>query len=329
MLLRVCALAAVVFAAARCGGDGNGNPTQPGPGAVSAATEYLDVILNLMETNSINRKTIDWTAFRSRVKAEAGNAQTVPELYDAIRVALGLLADNHSFYLTADGTTISNPQRGCGQRISGTASVPARIGYVPVGGFSGTATEATAFADGILAAIRQADRADLVGWIVDLRGNTGGNMWPMIAGVGPVLGEGTAGFFVDPDGVGTSWGYSNGASILAGREMQRASGSYRLIRGEPRVAVLTDGAVVSSGEAVTVAFRKRPATRSFGLPTCGKSTANSSYRLTDGAMLLLTTALMADRERTRYGDTITPDEAHPDLTQAVASAVAWLQSQAR
>lgn len=60
------------------------------------------------------------------------------------------------------------------------------------------------------------DAPDLVGWIVDLRGNGGGNMWPMIAGVGPVLGEGTAGAFVDPDDNVTLWGYANGASIADG-----------------------------------------------------------------------------------------------------------------
>jgi C-terminal processing protease CtpA/Prc len=40
--------------------------------------------------------------------------------------------------------------------------------------------------------------ADLVskkpcGWIVDLRGNGGGNIWAMLAGVGPILGEGELG----------------------------------------------------------------------------------------------------------------------------------------
>ena len=37
-----------------------------------------------------------------------------------------------------------------------------------------------------------------IGWIVDLRGNGGGNMWPMLAGIGPILGEGIAGYFIDP-----------------------------------------------------------------------------------------------------------------------------------
>jgi hypothetical protein len=322
--IRAVVLALAAFALAACGDSAS----PAGPGNTSqGARAYLDAMLSLMEANSINRKTIDWTAFRSRVTQEAVAAETIPELYGAIRVALGLLSDNHSFYLAANGTSISNSQRMCGPRIPGNAVVPATIGYVSVGGFTGNASEATAFADSVLSTIRQADRAGLEGWVVDLRGNTGGNMWPMIAGLGPVLGEGTAGFFIDPDGVGTSWGYRAGASVLGGQEMQRVSAVYHLIRTNPRVAILTDGAVVSSGEAVTVAFRKRPTTKSFGLPTCGLSTANSTYRLSDGATLFLTTAVMADRERTRYGESIPPDEMHTDLTQAITSAVAWLRSQ--
>jgi carboxyl-terminal processing protease len=45
---------------------------------------------------------------------------------------------------------------------------------------------------------------------------------------------------------------------------------YKLVVPSPRVAVLTDTGVASSGEAI--AFRGRPNTRSFGTPTCGLST---------------------------------------------------------
>ena len=34
------------------------------------------------------------------------------------------------------------------------------------------------------------------GWIVDLRGNFGGNMWPMLLSVEPLIGNGTLGYFV-------------------------------------------------------------------------------------------------------------------------------------
>jgi len=44
------------------------------------------------------------------------------------------------------------------------------------------------------------EAAHPTGWIIDLRGNGGGNMWPMLAGIGFVLGDGPAGSFVLLDG---------------------------------------------------------------------------------------------------------------------------------
>jgi len=38
------------------------------------------------------------------------------------------------------------------------------------------------------------------GWIIDLRGNSGGNMYPMLAGLSSLLGEGVLGYDVYPDG---------------------------------------------------------------------------------------------------------------------------------
>jgi hypothetical protein len=49
------------------------------------------------------------------------------------------------------------------------------------------------------------------GWIIDLRGNGGGNMWPMLAGIGFVLGEGNLGYFVDGKSIEVAWRYQDGA----------------------------------------------------------------------------------------------------------------------
>lgn len=74
------------------------------------------------------------------------------------------------------------------------------------------------------------------------------------------------------------------------------------------VAVLTGPRTASSGEAVAIAFRGRPDTRSFGLPTAGLSTANGTFPLPDGSMLLLTAAVDADRTGRKYRDKVDPDE---------------------
>lgn len=86
---------------------------------------------------------------------------------------------------------------------------------------------------------------------------------------------------------------------------------YTLRRPDPPVAVLTGPGTGSSGEAVVTAFRGRPHTRSFGQATRGLSTSNSTIRLDDGALLILTTAVFTDRTGRRYGGPIPPDEQLP------------------
>lgn len=87
-----------------------------------------------------------------------------------------------------------------------------------------------------------------------------------------------------------------------------------------------DNGVGSSGEATFIAFRKRPNTRSFGEPPCGLSTANRAFVLSDGAVLNLTVSVMADRDKTVYGDQVPPDETAQGQSAVVERAVAWLQA---
>ncbi|MEW5984111.1 MAG: S41 family peptidase [Acidobacteriota bacterium] len=314
----------VALSTIACGGSRA--PTQPTGPNPEQARAYLDQLIGLMQANSINRLTIDWNSFRTTVFGQAAGAQTISDTYPAIRVALGLLGDGHSSYQASTGVVIYVPNRSCSASGGSTPTLPVTIGYIKVGAFSGSGAQATTFADGIQRAIISADRDDLIGWIVDVRGNGGGNMWPMIAGVGPVLGEGLVGYFIDPTGVESPWVYRDGASWLSGYVQQRVTAPYRLRRDRPRVAVLTDNGIASSGEATVVAFRQRQDTRSFGTPTCGLSTANRSFPMSDGATLNLTVSVMADRTRAMYGDSIVPDEIVTDPGQLVQRAMAWLNS---
>lgn len=315
-------MAAALAAGAAC--TSYTSPTDPF--APTAAKAYLEEIIRLMEANSLHRHRINWTDFRNGVFGRTPSAQTIADTYPAILSALRLLNDNHSFYVTPTGQTITALDRGpCEVPEVPDATVPADIGYVRIRGLNGPVPTGLAFADALQDTIRAADRDGLAGWIVDLRGNTGGNMWPMMAGVGPVLGEGVAGFFIDPDGLERVWGYRTGIAWIDATDVQRVTTAYTLRRAQPRVAVLTNRRVSSSGEAMTVAFRARPDTRSFGTGTCGVSTANRPFTLSDGATLQLTVAVMADRSRTQYGGVIEPDEVISDPGAVVPRAIAWLR----
>ena len=326
---RLAVLLSLFALVAACGGGSS--PTSATPvapkGMSPAARNYLTQLLDIMQANSVNRKTIDWPRFRQIVVGVDSNEQTIQDLYPKIRAALLLLNDHHSFYQGPDSFFISNPSPpgNCMEPTPPAVQVPDDIGYVKVGSFSGRGAPETAFAQGIQDAVRAADRASLAGWIVDLRNNGGGNMWPMVAGVGPILGDGRAGGFIDPDGLSTWWSYQDNASIYNGEPLVTVPTPYRLLKPNPRVAVLTNCGVASSGEAVAIGFRTRRDTRSFGTPTLGLSTSNDEFPMTGGGTLVLCTSTMADRTGVIYGQAVVPDEVIADPAETVHRAVEWLR----
>jgi hypothetical protein len=295
----------------------------------SDVLDYLNRLVDIMEDNSIMRDQINWTDFRNKVLEKAGTFQPSAQKWEGAREALTLLGDNHSHFVTASGRSIFGDYGlVCEAENTLPAIIPEHIGYVQVFHFTGSSNSKAAidFAQNIQDQIRSKDDSGLVGWIVDLRGNRGGNMWPMLAGIGPILGEGTVGYFVNARGGTSSWRYIDGASFIGGTRITKVEDEYELISPNPRVAVLLNEKVVSSGEAIAISFIGRSDTRSFGTATCGLSTANSGYKLRDQSTLYLAVANMADRNLNVYGNQILPD-VEANAGDIINKAVEWIENQ--
>lgn len=286
--------------------------------------DFLNNMMDIMQANSINRKTIDWSSFRSSVLNTAKGKQTRAQLDPVIRNAISLLRDSHSFVLKPNGLgLVGESSLDCSVQPEPVVDIE-NVGYIKITRFLGNETEAQNFAKDIQQSIQSQDNENLIGWVVDLRNNGGGNMWPMLAGIGPILGEGIAGYFVDSDNVKSEWGYFGGESRLSGQAITSITEPYELIKPNPKVAVLTNRACGSSGEAIIVAFKERPNTRSFGERSCGVSTANTNFDLGDDYTLWLTVSTFADRAETLYGGRISPDETINDSEALWTSVEEWL-----
>jgi carboxyl-terminal processing protease len=194
--------------------------------------------------------------------------------------------------------------------------------------------DADQFAEQIQSLIRDLDQKNARGWILDLRLNSGGNMWPMLAGIGPILGEGEVGSFVS--GTNTvKWSYRDGKAMIGNNVLSQAATPYRVKQENPPVAILIDEMTASSAEAVVIAFKGRAKTHFFGMPTRGVPTANQPFKLTDGAILNLTTAIEADRTGKSYDSKIPPDTEiktnwslyGTDDDPVIQAALKWLKSQ--
>jgi hypothetical protein len=321
----------------------------------------LNRALDEMQLHALRRATVDWPRVRAEASARAAHAQTTVDTYEAIRFALASLRDHHSsLRLTHELQRLESQRnassRGAAQSDAQPASFRPFVGrYEPEGRIKKLSDRAfaivivtkcfpdndqqfVAFETKLQQIVANLDRCHPAGWVVDLRGNVGGNMWPMLAGIGPVLGEGDhLGEFFTSEGHSV-WGYRNGVaeevdSGAASRYPGVEGPAYRLANS-PNVAVLIDRGTGSSGEAIAVAFRGRPHTRFFGEHTAGASTVNETFALSDGASLWLTIGVQADRTGKQYPDGLEPDEAIPlgnkslsdDQDSVLQAALHWLSS---
>lgn len=159
---------------------------------------------------------------------------------------------------------------------------------------------------------------DARGVIVDLRGNTGGNMYPMIASVSPLL----------PDGIVLKFQSRKQTSPIplsyVTESCQLPAESIAKFPSSTPVAVLTDDHTGSAGEATLLCFRGLDNVRTFGAPTAGYASGNMSYTLSDGYLFAITRS--ADVART--GEVFCEDPILPDVPTEtpLADAIAWITS---
>lgn len=303
-----------------------GCSTQSSIYPVTPVDVYLNELVDYMEANYVNKANINWTEFRANVQQHGKDAANIGAASETISYAFELLDDQTSFFVTQFGQVLSYGAA-CSDVDPGEIVGTTEIGYIKIPAFNGTGVNAAVFAERMHGEIRDQNTEDIKGWIVDLRKNTGGNMWPMITGVGPLLGNGTAGFFVDSDGTQTSFGYLNGSAIYENEPVITVSNPYSSpLLENVKIAVLVDKATTNAAEVVMVAFSGRPETRTFGSATCGRASGNQTFNMSDGALLYLTTSFLIDRDQVNKQGVIQPDEVITDQSAIYTQAVNWINN---
>jgi hypothetical protein len=298
---------------------------------------YLDHALALMRANDIYAQAVDWPAVTAEAHKMAAKATTASGTYAAIRYAVNQLngaGDLHAeFFITPEAADAVTGGGGTSPRlVPPTVSlVKGRLGSIVVSGLFALpqSPNARRYMLSALSGISSLEAEDHpCGWIVDLRQDDGGLSSPMLLSVGPIIGEGRLLGATTRTGSVVWVSYRNSTFSIGGYTY-RAPLKVADLAPSPPVAVLTSQLTGSSGEAVVVAFRGRPSTRSFGQPTLGKTTGTALYRLPDGASLFLGISFYTDRDGTVYKQPIKPDVSFPYTASANTverAAEKWLLS---
>ena len=276
--------------------------------------EYLDEVLSVVEASSIKRDLVDFDEIRRNAYAKISDTDSIEKCYPIVRSILASLGDSHSFFMPKEQVeqwlTTSKISEVNEVITFKCETINTDIGYIQMKGFnSGDSISIQLYADSLQNQIKSIDSEIIKGWVLDLRGNTGGNCWPMLAGLGPLLGNGVCGYFIDNNQAKSSWFYQDGESGIDSLTITKVSiQDYKLFNELNPVAVLTGRRTASSGEVVTAAFKNKINAKSFGEKTGGYTTGNKGFQLSDGSKIFLASSIYADREENVFGDSIEPDE---------------------
>ena len=270
-------------------------------------TAYACEALAIVERFAVAIDRVDWPSIKAHAIAAARSASTLEDVHGALDETLREL-DRHSRFSSPRRTAELKAPQTRFDRVQADAH---RIAYVNLRGFSGTdPASMEAYVRTLRDGFAAAERARTCGYIVDLRRNPGGNMWPALLGLQPLLGDGVVGAFRTRDGSRSHWRLdADHASVEQTVVVEAAQPLPRGSAAATRpVAVLLGTETASAGEAVAIAFRERPATRSFGWHTAGLTTANAGFHLSDDATLFVAVAEMTDRNGNAYLPYLKPDE---------------------
>ncbi|MBK6830890.1 MAG: hypothetical protein IPG92_09250 [Flavobacteriales bacterium] len=297
-----------------------------------AAVAYIGAACDTIRAHALYRDSIDIETLRATALKVAGAHNDPRDHHLAVEYLLHALGDHHSFLMTAEEHTRWAGNESAGAVEHAKHRVIDGYGYVSVPGFaSGDSLLMLAFADSLQGALASLENAGVRGWMIDLRQNTGGNMAPMVCGLGPLLDPGVLGTLTDVRGNVERWYYRNGEYGWDDLPLLRVVQPVTLTKKLP-IAVLTAQQTGSSGECTTISFIGNSHTRSFGQPTFGLTTGNGQFALPDGAQMFMASTIMGDRNGKLFHGPIIPDEAVEQPADwkydaAFDAALKWLNAQ--
>lgn len=304
---------------------------------------------------------VDWPALETELRDQAATARDSVDMLPVYRRLLEALEDGHSYVQPTDEMAKAYETRAGRDLYGDVVREPRRSPFksrwliehrqieisdrkaaqwIAVPKAFGADEPARMYAAHMFLAVANVF-PNTCGYILDVRGNSGGNIWPMLTGLSGLLGDGPAGREAGPDGrISTYAELREGAAIIVQEGESKGQELIRSTTWRPLptlvsapVALLMDDLTASSGEGVVVAFKGRPNTRTFGQPSFGVSTSNNVFPLSDGVTLVVTVGVMADRDGATYPKGLQPDETvayapgSGDRNDSqVEAARAWLAS---
>jgi carboxyl-terminal processing protease len=270
------------------------------------AKQVLDKTIEIMKSNSVNSKNVDWEKLTSESYQLAQKAEKPEDLGNSVRFLLKSLDDFHGRFRYNDSIFRWMKEKIITPNIYKTAfaakenkfftSQLGEIGYfrIPTT-LQEVAKERTiALNDSLCKLLSDNPK----GLIFDLRLNGGGHVFSMVMGVSNILEYG----FVSPNRqIKRDGFYINSEKIHSFKETCDRS------HLDIPIAVITGPFTASSAEGLAIILKNRPNTVLIGEPTAGWVSSVNGFKIDRNGGINLSVDYMKDVNNKIYKDKIQPD----------------------
>lgn len=309
---------------------------------------FVDSALNIMQNRSLFAKNLDWKVVRDSAHKLAENAGTYTEAAPALKFAFNLLNDKHG-WLVIDDENYVNPflfrdnsrineatRKAIVKHTVHTAVLEKHFAYLSVPFFGGqTLKGMNDFAQQLQDSLCRSVSPSTRGIIVDLRLNGGGNMFPMVIGLGNIIGNGKLTESVNSEGeTDGELVMSNYSVTLLDTMVVQLKHSCGNLQTLP-LAILIGPATGSSGEQLAIVLSSRDNSLLIGENTAGYVTGNNGFLLPgNNNGIVLGESYTRDRNGKVYDADVAPaikiigGDDFTDLSQdkKLQGALEWLKN---
>ncbi|MBL7574392.1 Peptidase family S41 [Peptoniphilus asaccharolyticus DSM 20463] len=170
---------------------------------------------------------------------------------------------------------------------------------------------------------------NLSGYIIDLSDNFGGNMYPMLLGLSPLIADGNILEFIDK--------YENSVGIVKLEDgkilncsengeniVNMSSDLYRGKVNKP-VAVLISEKTSSSAEMTLLALKTNSRVQVFGKPSAGYNTANYSFDIGKNIGVVLSSAKVKSKDGIVYENEPIKPDVEVNINQGYDTLIKWIR----
>jgi len=279
---------------------------------------FIDTSIELIEVNSIHTENL--RDIKSELYDKSQNMNSIDEIAPLYSEVFKQLNDYHGglkYKGKTYGWNSPNPRTNTYlkdkikiDKRTHSKVIDKQIGYIRITGNNDFAfKKVDSLASDIVSHINAINSDKIKGWIIDLRLNTGGNMYPVLLGLKEFIGENVIfGGFRDAQNKSTgNWEIKEGKLLIDGIVLDRQSDLDYPIKTDIPVIILTSCYTASAGEMTALSFIGRNNTSVVGEPTANYTTAVQGFEINENAGINLSTDYVVDRNLKVYKSNILPD----------------------